>query len=40
MPSIKHPKSRLYHNPAGFKLWRKILRHKYGRAWRDYIEIG
>lgn len=26
--------------PAGFKLYRKVLRHKYGSSWKDYIAIG
>ena len=39
--SRKHPKSRYYHNPAGSKLWRRVLRNKYGpKGWRAYIDIG
>ena len=28
------------HKPAGHKLWRKVLKHKYGHLWREYVEIG
>lgn len=27
-------------NPAGFKLYRKVLKHKYGSQWRDFIKLG
>lgn len=26
--------------PAGFKLYRKVLKHKYGHQWREYVKLG
>ena len=28
---------RARHKPAGHKLWRKVLKSRYGAAWREYI---
>jgi len=28
------------HKPAGFKLYRKVLKHKYGHLWREYVTLG
>lgn len=25
--------------PAGHKLWRKVLRHKYGHQWREFAKL-
>lgn len=28
------------HKPAGHKLWRSVLKHKYGKLWREYADLG
>jgi len=31
--------SRRKQRPAGHKLWRKVLKAQYGKAWREYAAL-
>jgi hypothetical protein len=33
-------RGRRQHQPAGFKLYRKVLKHRYGHLWREYVDLG